>query len=68
MSPNNVIPAHQVQVVTPPPPTPAAPPTVAPSVSCANAPKISVIKDGDTVRTIEVVCRCGEVIRLECQY
>jgi hypothetical protein len=31
-------------------------------------PKITLIKDGDTVRCIEVECTCGEIIRLDCEY
>jgi hypothetical protein len=31
-------------------------------------PKITLIKDGDTVTAIEVECGCGAVTRLDCQY
>ena len=31
-------------------------------------PQVTLIKDGDTVRAIEVTCTCGEVIRLDCKY
>jgi hypothetical protein len=61
----NVIPAAHVQVVH------AHANTVG-EVSCAlgttAAPRITLIKDGDVVRAIEIVCTCGEVIRLDCAY
>jgi hypothetical protein len=31
-------------------------------------PKITLVKDGDTVTTIEIECACGALIRLECEY
>jgi hypothetical protein len=30
--------------------------------------RVRLIKDGDIVKTIEVQCACGEVIRLDCEY
>jgi hypothetical protein len=30
--------------------------------------RIRLIKDGDVVKTIEIHCSCGEVIRLDCEY
>ena len=30
--------------------------------------KITLVKDGETVRAIEVQCSCGAVIRLDCEY
>jgi hypothetical protein len=33
-----------------------------------NEPKIVLHKDGETVRAIEIVCTCGAVIRLDCEY
>lgn len=32
------------------------------------APSIELIKDGNTVRAIDVTCSCGEKIRLWCAY
>jgi hypothetical protein len=61
---SNVIPAAHVQIVRQPVACAAeheAPPTPA-------APRISVIEEGGVVRTIEIACTCGEVIRLECKY
>lgn len=31
-------------------------------------PEIQLIKNGDIIESIEVTCRCGETIRIECQY
>jgi hypothetical protein len=60
-----VIPARQVQVLT----APALAPKLAPRPEpCREKPQISIIKEGDTVRAIEVTCSCGEKIRLECEY
>ena len=30
--------------------------------------RVRLIKDGDVVKTIEIRCACGEVIRLDCEY
>lgn len=32
------------------------------------APTIDLIKEGDVVRAIEIVCACGKKIRLRCVY
>jgi hypothetical protein len=61
MSAVNVIPAQRVQVVKP-----SAPPLI--HQECKRESRISVIKDGDTVRVIEIACSCGEIIRLDCAY
>jgi hypothetical protein len=31
-------------------------------------PKITLLKEGDSVKTIEIECTCGAVIRLDCEY
>jgi hypothetical protein len=31
-------------------------------------PKITLLREGDTVKTIEIECTCGAVIRLDCEY
>lgn len=62
MSAANVIPAQRVQVVQ------TRVPTVVAHEACLGEPRITIIKEGDTVRAIEVVCLCGEVIRLDCVY
>ncbi len=31
-------------------------------------PRIELIRDGDIIRAIEVICSCGERIRLRCDY
>jgi len=61
-----VIPARHVRI---------APSSAAKLAGCAVAathdsprPKITMIRDGDTVRAIRVECSCGEVIQLDCQY
>jgi hypothetical protein len=68
----NVIPAHHVQMVRTQAPSPTA--TARPHLLSADhgngtaEPRISVIKEGDTVRSIEITCSCGEVIRFACEY
>ncbi len=32
------------------------------------APKIEVVRNGDAVQTIQVVCTCGERICIRCDY
>ena len=34
----------------------------------ASEPRITLIRDGDTVRAIEVECTCGKKIRLNCVF
>jgi hypothetical protein len=34
----------------------------------ANEPQITLIRDGDTVKAIEVICTCGQRIRLNCVF
>ena len=70
--PSSVIPGHHVQIVSAPmkaTPVETRPHALnASHLTCTKEPRISVIKEADTVRVIEVVCTCGEVIRLECEY
>lgn len=33
-----------------------------------SGPALSVSRDGDVVRDIDVRCRCGETIRIHCDY
>jgi len=32
------------------------------------APEVKLNKNGDTIESIEIICRCGEMIRIDCQY
>ena len=41
---------------------------LAPAHSQSKEPKITLVKDGDTVTAIEIQCVCGAVTRLDCQY
>jgi len=34
----------------------------------ATEPKITLHKDGETIKAIEIVCGCGEVIKIDCEY
>ncbi len=71
MTTTNVLRAHQVQIIPPPAANPAVEtprPAATPRKACNAEPKITLIKDGDIVRAVEVACTCGEIIRLECQY
>jgi hypothetical protein len=31
-------------------------------------PQVTVVREGDVIRTIEVVCTCGERIHIRCDY
>jgi hypothetical protein len=57
-----VIPAQHVRMATP-----CAMQTQPPAVSKPQ-PVVKLIKDGETVKVIEIHCSCGEVIRLDCEY
>lgn len=68
----NVIPAQQIHFAKPnekraaalPAPKPAE---VAPK-PIEHQPQVTLLKEGDTVYAIEILCTCGEVIRLDCKY
>ena len=34
----------------------------------ANEPQIQVVREGDAIQTIQVVCTCGERICIRCEY
>ena len=68
----NVIPALHVKIVEP---------AASRVLACTKAhgskmygkssneePRITLIKQGDIVHAIEIVCTCGELIRFECEY
>jgi hypothetical protein len=59
---NNVIAARHVQVAA----EPLA--LVAPGAEACAEPQVNVIRDGEVVRAIEVVCPCGQRIVLDCIY
>ena len=61
----NVIPAGHVQVVHP---QGGHTGTCQTALAQPKKPQITLIKEGDVVRAIEVICACGEVIRLDCEY
>lgn len=60
-SSGSVIPAGHVQVVHRHEPQ---------TVECEQigGARVTLIKDAGIVRAIEIVCACGEVIRLDCEY
>lgn len=31
-------------------------------------PKIQLVREGGVIRAIEVICACGELIRIRCEY
>ena len=35
---------------------------------CARPPQVRLVKEGDVVKSIEIRCACGEVIKLDCEY
>jgi hypothetical protein len=67
-----IIPAQFVRIhdshkVSPASSQPASGPASRPQAR-TKEPKITLLKEGDTVKTIEIVCTCGAVIRLDCEY
>ncbi len=65
---STVIPGNQIFIESDQSP-PAGPHKImTPHVDSPAAPTVIVIKDGDTVRAIEVTCTCGEIIRIECSH
>ncbi len=49
--------------------SPAPFPPVAPSsAACHEPPKISLEREGGTIKQIRIQCGCGELIELECGY
>lgn len=63
----NVIPGRHVRIA-PSASSKLAGCAVAESHSNSRPPKVTLIRDGDTVRGIRVECSCGEVVQLDCQY
>jgi len=59
---SNVIPASHIRMLGEPLPVGALRETPCPE------PQVNVIRDGDVVRAIEVVCTCGKRIVLDCVY
>lgn len=41
---------------------------VGPDQVKASSPRVELIRDGDVVRAIEVVCSCGERTTIRCDY
>jgi hypothetical protein len=62
----NIIPAQQIHFAKPAEKK-AAPVETTPTVA-NHQPQVTLIKDGDVVRAIEVLCSCGEVLWLDCKY
>lgn len=60
--PGNVIPGRRVHFIK----DPAA--VCSPLHDPPGEPKVILIRDGDAVTAIEVVCTCGRRIRLDCVY
>lgn len=48
-----------------PPPPPAPPPT---SEGHRHEARVELVRDGDVVRGLVIVCLCGERIEVECLY
>jgi hypothetical protein len=60
-----LVPAEQVRV------SDEAVPIGAPQPARSQArgePKIQLVRDGGVIRAIEVICSCGELIRIKCEY
>lgn len=39
-----------------------------PHPDCASDPVVELIRDGELIRAIDVICTCGRRIRLTCEY
>ena len=67
---SKVIPGRNVTIFDPhaAKPAPAPVPPKAPPPAAASEPRVRLIKDGDVVTAIEILCSCGEVIHLNCEY
>jgi len=59
---SNIIPASHIRMVGGPLPV-----GLPGEESCAE-PQVNVIRDGDVIRAIEVVCTCGQRVVLDCVY
>ena len=59
---NNVIPASHIRLGA----EPVA--LCIPGLHPAEQPHVNLIREGDVVRAIEIVCTCGERIVLNCVY
>ncbi len=57
-----VLPAQRVRVLD------EAAQVVVPGQAVRPEPQVHLIRDGNTVQAIEVVCSCGQRIRLKCVY
>ena len=58
---SNVIAARHVRIAEP---VPAS----RPAEESTTDPRITLIKEGNTVKAIRVTCSCGEVIQMDCRY
>jgi hypothetical protein len=59
---NNVIPASHIRLG-------AEPVTLCiPGLQPSEQPKVNLVREGDVVRAIEIVCTCGKRIVLNCVY
>lgn len=59
---SSVIPASHIRLLGEPLPVGA------PGHEPCAEPQVSVIRDGEVVRAIEVVCTCGQRVVLDCVY
>jgi hypothetical protein len=59
---NNIIPASHIRLLG------ESLPVGAPGAEPCAEPQVNVIRDGDVVRAIEVVCTCGQRVVLDCVY
>ena len=55
---SNVIAARHVQIAKPDP-------AVRPAEETTTDPRITLVKEGNTVKAIRVICACGEVIQMD---
>jgi hypothetical protein len=58
-----IVPADRVRVSTE-----AVPIGVPRRGESKGEPKIQLVRDGGVIRAIEVICSCGELIRIRCDY
>lgn len=65
---SKIIPAEKVRLIEGTPhPAPAPHRDLAESV-INHEPQVTLVKNGEIVKSIVIKCTCGEVVRLDCEY
>lgn len=64
----NVIDAQHVHIAQATPPSAVVDGVTTFVADDGKGPRITLLREGDKVQTIEIHCTCGEIIRLDCEY